>query len=49
MEVVREDPNMISTMDKCDIEDQYTTQDSSNDIWNISEDHKIDYVVYYGD
>jgi len=38
MEVVSKDPNKISTMGKCDIEDQCTTQDALND----TKDHKIE-------
>jgi len=38
MEVVSKDPNIISIVDKFDIEDQYTTQDALND----NEDNKIE-------
>jgi len=38
MEVVSKDPNIISTVDKCDTEDQCTVQDALND----TEDHKIE-------
>ena len=40
MNVINKDPNMISIVDECDLEDQYTKQDALDDIWNVSEHHE---------
>jgi len=36
IKVVSKDPSMISTMDKCDIEDMYTTHNAHN----VTEGHE---------
>jgi len=42
MNVVSKDLNMISTMDECGIEDQYTTKYATNDV--IFEDHETEFM-----